>query len=315
MAASVANQAATTGVAVGAVVLCLVQLIYLKRDTDRVSQVEVLGLADEIQSGLECLLSLLLLAAQAVVATVFYEVGTYFDKGERHICLVAFMVKGQHPIIITGTGASIVFPATDDLLDKTFLQIRKKADRADKGSTHDSFVSEGKFFQIWQPLIGHRLILAGHVEPDIFPTLPKIIGEAFCHPFRSFGQQVEYDIGPPMHYVPGFSTPLVSLWQKEVRGHAYTNQFAGPDFVVAVTVFLQGIVEIVGSINVSPGFSSLLVEGVHVAVGTAGADADAAMPWIPDIVHTSHLRHRNSAGAGSQYRMIGLPQCSHSYQT
>ena len=94
MAASVANKPAAAGVAVGAVVLCLVQLICLKRDTDRVSQVEVLGLADEIQSGLECLLSLFLFAAQAIMAAIFYKVGAYLDEGERHICLAAFMVKG-----------------------------------------------------------------------------------------------------------------------------------------------------------------------------------------------------------------------------
>lgn len=94
MAASVANQAAAAGVAVGTVVLCFVQFTGLYRYSDRVFQVEVLGLADEIQSGLECLLSLFLFAAQAIMAAIFYKVGAYLDEGERHICLAAFMVKG-----------------------------------------------------------------------------------------------------------------------------------------------------------------------------------------------------------------------------
>ena len=150
-------------------------------------------------------------------------------------------------------------------------------------------MSEGEFFQIWQPLVSHLLILTGYVEPDIFPAIAKIIRETVCHTLRSFGQQVEYDIGPSMHDVPGFSSPLVCLRQKEVRGHTDTYQFAGLDFVVAMAVLLQGIVEIVGAIDVGPGLPSLLIKGIHIAVGTAGTDADAAMPGIPDIMHTSYL--------------------------
>ena len=61
--------------AVRAIVLCLIQLIGLKWYADGVSQVKVLRSADKIQSGLEGLLSLFLLAAtKAVVAAVFYEV-------------------------------------------------------------------------------------------------------------------------------------------------------------------------------------------------------------------------------------------------
>ena len=94
MAAAIANQAAAAGVAVGTVVLCFVQFTGLYRYSDRVFQVEVLGLADEIQSGLECLLSLFLFAAQAIMAAVFYKVGAYFNEGEGNICPVAFMMKG-----------------------------------------------------------------------------------------------------------------------------------------------------------------------------------------------------------------------------
>ncbi len=94
MAAAIANQAAATGVAVRSIVLCLVQLIGLKRYSDRVSQVKVLWLANKVQSSLEGLLSLFLLAAQAIMAAIFYKVGTYLDEGEGHVCLAAFMVKG-----------------------------------------------------------------------------------------------------------------------------------------------------------------------------------------------------------------------------
>lgn len=82
MAASVANQAAAAGVAVGTVVLCFVQFTGLYRYSDRVSQVEVLGLADEIKSSLEGLFGLFLFAAKAVMMPVFYKVGAYFNKGE-----------------------------------------------------------------------------------------------------------------------------------------------------------------------------------------------------------------------------------------
>lgn len=94
MAASVANQAAAAGVAVGTVVLCFVQFTGLYRYSDRVSQVEVLGLADEIKSSLEGLFGLFLFAAKAVMIPVFYKVGAYFNKGEGHICPVVFMMKG-----------------------------------------------------------------------------------------------------------------------------------------------------------------------------------------------------------------------------
>ena len=63
MTASVANQAAATGMAVGAVVLCFVQLVCLNGQADGVSQVKVLGPADEVQPSLESLLSLFLFAA------------------------------------------------------------------------------------------------------------------------------------------------------------------------------------------------------------------------------------------------------------
>ena len=91
MAASVANQAAAAGVAVGTVVLCFVQFTGLYRYSDRVSQVEVLGLADKIKSSLE---GLFLFAVKAVMMPVFYKVGAYFNKGEGHICPVVFMMKG-----------------------------------------------------------------------------------------------------------------------------------------------------------------------------------------------------------------------------
>jgi len=150
MAAAVANQAAATGVAVRAIVLCLIQLIGLKWYADGVSQVKVLRSADKIQSGLEGLLSLFLLAAtKAVVAAVFYEVRANFDKGEGNICLTALIVQRQHPVVITWPGTSVVFPTANYLLDKAFTQIRKKADRADKRSTHNSLMTEGKFFQVW----------------------------------------------------------------------------------------------------------------------------------------------------------------------
>ncbi len=94
MAASVANQAAAAGVAVGTVVLCFVQFTGLYRYSDRVSQVEVLGLSDDIKSILVGLDWLLVFAPKAVMMPVFYKVGAYFNKGEGHICPVAFMMKG-----------------------------------------------------------------------------------------------------------------------------------------------------------------------------------------------------------------------------
>lgn len=64
MAASVANQAAAAGVAVGTVVLCFVQFTGLYRYSDMVSQVEVLGLADEIKTSLEGIVRLVFVCCQ-----------------------------------------------------------------------------------------------------------------------------------------------------------------------------------------------------------------------------------------------------------
>ncbi|SHK90262.1 hypothetical protein SAMN05216582_12337 [Selenomonas ruminantium] len=62
-----------------------------------------------------------------------------------------------------------------------------------------------------------------------------------------------------------------------------------------MTVFLQRIIEIIGAVDIGPGLSPLLIEGVHIAVGTPRTDADTAMPGIPYIMHMHSPQYRSGA--------------------
>jgi hypothetical protein len=72
---------------------------------------------------------------------------------------------------------------------------------------------------------------------------------------------------------------------EKIRSHAHSDKLATFYLITAIAVFLQGIVKILCPVNVRTIFSPLLIQRIHITVGTAGTDFLAAMPWIPDIMH------------------------------
>ena len=77
MAASIAYQAAPTGMAMGSVICWSIVFICCYRNPNGISQVKLHWPAPEIQPCLKGLLRLFLLAVQAIVSAVFNKMRTY----------------------------------------------------------------------------------------------------------------------------------------------------------------------------------------------------------------------------------------------
>jgi hypothetical protein len=111
-----------------------------------------------------------------------------------------------------------------------------------------------------------------------------------CHPFRALGQQEEFHIPALTHDVPGFFPPRVSLLQEKIGGHANPDQLATFDFVLSLAILLQRVAKPrLGAVNGAAILASLGIQKVHIAVLTAFAALDAAVPGIPYIVHNTPL--------------------------
>ena len=112
------------------------------RNSNGISQVKMHRLALKIQTCLKCLLRLFLLAAQAIVLTIFNEMRTDFDKGKGHLTFLALFVQSQHPIKVAGPCPFVVLTTADNLLDDSLLQIGLQAYGTNQWSTHNAFVLE-----------------------------------------------------------------------------------------------------------------------------------------------------------------------------
>lgn len=253
---------------------------------ERVAQCEVLRAALVIHAGTMGHAALQAFGGKMVVFAVFDKVGAGFNETESGIGGDAFVAEALHPFKMAGAGAVVIFAATDDLLDLAGGKGGRQADRADEGRTHDAFVLERQLQQQGQAFVGAALVFAGDIKEDVVPTVAPVAGQAAGDALRTFGEQVEDDVAALAHDGPGFVAPRVCLGQKEVGGHADAEHFASANFVVAMAVFGEGVAHVGGAVD--PGAVSVAtnaVKVVHVAVGAAFADFDAAVPWVPDVVH------------------------------
>ena len=249
MAASIAYQAAPTGMAMGSVIHSSIVFICRYRNPNGISQVKMHWFAPEIQASLKCLLSLFLLAVQAIVPAVFNKMRTYFDEGKGYIGILALFMQSQYPIIVASPCSFIILTAADNLLDKALLQIWLQTYGTNQGSTHHTFVLEGQIPKQRQSSIGHSLILAGDIEPDILPASAKVLGQTVSHPLRPLGQKIENDIRPLPHDFPGLVPPLIRLFQEKVRSHAHADKLTALYLITAIAVFLQRVGKILRAIN------------------------------------------------------------------
>ena len=205
--------------------------------------------APEIQASLKGLLSLFLLAVQAIVSAVFNKMRTYFDEGKGYIGILALFMQSQYPIIVARPCSFIILTAADNLLDKALLQIWLQTYGTKQRGTHRTLVLEGQIPKQRQSSIGHSLILAGDIEPDILPAAAKVPRQISSHPLRPLGQKVENDIRPLPHDFPGLIPPLIRLFQKKVRSHAHADKLTALYLITAIAVFLQRVGKILRAIN------------------------------------------------------------------
>ena len=240
----------------------------------------------KIHAGLISHPALQLLAGQVVTLAVLDEHGAGLNKAECYVGIHAFLPERLDPIKIAGAGTIVVFAAADDLFDLPGGKVLPDAHRPNEGGAHNAFVLEGQIKQDGNALVGTALILTGDIEKDVVPSAVPVRWQALPHPLRTLGEQEKHHIAALAHDVPRLSPPRVSLFQKEVRGHADPDLLTTLDFVVSGAVFLERIGKAafrfvdLGSVLVPHP-----VEKIHVAVLAALAALDAAVPWIPDVVH------------------------------
>ena len=187
MAAPIAYQVTATGMAMRAVIGWPIALVWCYRQPNGIPQVKVHRLAPEIQTCLEGLFRLLLLAVQAVMPAIFDEMRAYFDEGKGYISFLALFMQSQYPIIVARPCPFVVLATADNLPNDALLQIRLQTYGTNQGSTHNTFVLEGQLPKHWQSSIGHPLILTGYIKPNILPTRAKVPRQTGCHPFRPLG--------------------------------------------------------------------------------------------------------------------------------
>ena len=101
-------------------------------------------------------------------------------------------------------------------------------------------------------------------------------------PVRTFGQDLEGEVAPLGHHLPGLVPPLVRLLYEEVTRHGRQYQHV-PEPVLPVPVLLQWEVELGlrSGDNVATGYASPVVPLEHVTVLTATTDLPASVPRVP----------------------------------
>ena len=227
-----------------------------------------------------------LLAGQVIAFAILDEHGAGLNKAEGHVGIHALLPEGLDPIKVAGAGTIIVFAAADDLFDMPGGKVLPDAYWPDEGRAHNALVLEGQVKQNGDALIGAALIFAGDVEKDVVPSAAPVRRQALPHPLRPLCEQKKHHIAALAHDVPCLSPPRVGFFQEEIRGHADPDLLTTLNLVVPGAVFLERIGKAafrfvdLGSVLVPHP-----IEKVHVAVLAALAALDAAVPWIPDVVH------------------------------
>ena len=244
-----------------------------------------------LETGFPCLLALQVFAAKVICSPVLNEGASGFDEGERRICRHTFSMQLAHPLVMAGACSRVVFSACDDLLDSIGLSQatgRGFLDRhaSDKRRTHDAAVCGRRGEQEGNPLICPALVFTGYVKHDVMPAIAPVAGQTVAKTLGAFGQNEELYVGPLADDIPYFWSPGIGLGQQEVARHADTDKLAGANFVAAVSAALEGIGKArLAFANHGGVDTALSVHVIHVAVVASLADARAAMPGVPDVVH------------------------------
>lgn len=192
---------------------------------------------------------------------------------------------------MAGTRSRVVFSACDDLLDSIGLSKAPGGgffDRytSDERRTHDAAVCCGRGEQEGNPLIRSALVFTGYVKHDVLPAIAPVAGQTVAKTLGAFGQNVKLYVGPLANDIPYFWSSGIGLGQQEVARHADADKLAGANFVATVSAALEGIGKArLAFANHGRVDTALPVHVIHVAVVASLADARAAMPGVPDVMH------------------------------
>ena len=275
----------------------LVAALLTDRQPQKVSQLELHRLALKAQPGLERLICLHAAALDAVVPAVLDKVPAGADKGKGDVVGDALIAQTFDPFIMTRTCAAVVLAVNDHLLELTCGKIVFQADRTDKRRAHHALMLKGQVKQNGDPLVGTPLVLAADVEKDILPALSPIGRQAVRHALRPLCQQKEHHVRPLPDNVPCLTAPCVRLLQEEIGGHAHAQLLAALHLIASLSVSCQRIAKAcLGAVDVGAAFAALFVQKIHIAVLTALAALDAAVPRVPNIMH--------ALTSGGCYRLI-----------
>lgn len=228
-----------------------------------------------------------------ICSPVLNEGASGFDEGERRICRHAFSMQLAHPFVMAGTRSRVVFSACDDLLDSIGLSKAPGGgffDRyaSDERRTHDAAVYCGRGEQEGNPFICPALVFAGYVEHDVLPAIAPV----------PLGRTVAKNARDVWSGMKNFTSGLWRMMSHTSgrQGSALGNKkslvmqirisSAGANFVATVSAALEGIGKArLAFANHGRVDTALPVHVIHVAVVASLADARAAMPGVPDVMH------------------------------
>lgn len=127
------------------------------------------------------------------------------------------------------------------------------------------------------------LVLTGAADVDILISIAPVFWESFIEPLRALGDKIKLQIRADLHHHPGFGTPCIGIWMKEVRGEAgHDRAVFRLKFIVPTPVFFHRKVER-GSFRYDGGvLAELGIAPVYIAVLTSGTAFGTAVPWIPE---------------------------------
>ena len=210
---------------------------------------------------------------------------------KANVALAATHSQLAHPFVMAGTRSRVVFSARDNLLDSIGFSKATGGgflDRyaSDERRTHDAAVCGRRGEQEGNPLICPALVFAGYVEHDVLPAIAPVAGQTVAKALGTFGQNEELYVGSLADDIPYLWSPGIGFGQQEIACHADADKLAGANFVAAVSSALEGIGEARLAFSNHGGVDTALsVHVIHVAVVASLADARAAMPGVPDVMH------------------------------
>ena len=128
---------------------------------------------------------------------------------------------------------------------------------------------------------------------------PKSGGKVSRTRSGRFVSRKNFTSGRAYMIIPSLCPPCIGFREKEIGGHADSDEFAALYPVFSALGALQWVVKVIGAVDFRTVRTTPPVKGVHIAIGATLANTDAAMPRIPYIMHRSASRQEACASLQS----------------